>query len=139
MKLQIRHPHPLPPALAFRRWRDELVQRAAGLPHVRTLHEPERREDGEKLFRVVECCLDLEVPLVARPFLPKDALLLELAEQLDERALACTWTLRSRGLPQEAVRASGLLRFDDGLLLVEGEALVDPGVRPQIPPALARR
>lgn len=138
MKFQFRHSHPLTAELAFRRWCDELVERAAELPHVRTLRERERDRSDGRIRRVVECVLDVEVPLVARPFLPRDALVLELAEELDERELACRWRLCSRGLSPQAVRAAGLLLFQGRQLLVEGEALVDPKALPQIPSPLAR-
>ena len=124
----------LNPSHAYRRWRDELVHRAGRLPHVRQLRERERTE----LRRLLEWALELEIPLVARAFVPNEALVLELAEEWDEDALGCNWALRSRGLPQEAACASGVLRFDVTGLRVTGDVTVDLSALPNLPPALAR-
>ena len=124
----------LHPSHAFRRWRDEIVHRAASLPNVRRLRERERTE----LRRLLEWALDVEIPLVARAFVPSDALVLELDEQWDDQAPGCAWQLRSRGLPEGAACANGLLRFDDTGLLVTGDVTVDLAAVPHLPPALAR-
>lgn len=124
----------LHPTHAFRRWRDEIVERAAHIPHVHRLRERERTE----LRRLLEWAIDLEVPLLARAFVPSDALVLELDEQWDEPALACAWSLRSRGLPEQAACANGSLRFDATGLLVTGDVTVDLAALPRVPPALAK-
>lgn len=146
MKVEVREPlRGLEAEQAFGRWRDELALRAAGIPHVKQLFERERGHHGDgRLRRVIEWALDVEVPLLARPFVPRDALVLELEEFFEEPSLGCEWTLRSRGVAECAACARGTLRFAEdpaagcSLLTVAGDVAVDLCQVPQLPNALAR-
>ncbi|WP_373048945.1 hypothetical protein [Vulgatibacter sp.] len=135
MKLRVHERLPgLHPLHAWHRWRDELVHRAARIPKVRGLRERERA-DGSRLL---EGAVDVEIPLMARAFVPRDALVVELLEQWDEERVGCVWILRSRGFSAEAASAAGELTFRDDGLLVEGEVRVDLCALPQLPSGLAK-
>lgn len=138
MRLEVRERlFDLAPRHAYHRWRDEIVRRAARLAMVRDLREFERATIDGRLRRRLQWALEFEIPLVARAFVPEDALLFELAEAWDEERLDCAWSLRSLGVPADAVGATGRMAFSEGGLLVEGEVQVDPAAMPQMARATA--
>lgn len=124
MNLEIREPLPsLEPGEALRRWRDELPLLAHDLPYLESLHETCRALRGDRFERHLVFTLDVDLPPLARPFLPKEALTLELAEDLDVET--GSWSLHSRGVSKEAAAASGRLAF---LPTKGGSELVAEGV-----------
>ena len=134
--------HGLHPRHAFLRWRDEIVRRAAAIPLVRDVRERNRAATETRLRRELEWALVVDLPLMARALVPPDALSFALAEEWDEETLACSWSLRSLGLPEGAASARGAMRFADTGLLVDGEVTIDPASVPPVArgttPALAQ-
>ena len=107
-----------------RRWKLELVVRAHSIPHLHSLHELDQRPDSRTLL----WSLALELPLIARALVPRDALRLRLEERFTDGE--SEFLLHSMGLPQQAAVARGMLRFVDegrgGRFQVQGRLHVDP-------------
>lgn len=136
MKIEVREPLPsLTPEEAFRRWREELPSRAGTLPPLEILEVREGRSDTGERERHLVFSLALKLSPLARNFLPRDTLTLELAEAFG--AEGTTWSLHSLGLSPRAAMAGGTLAFrqrgSGSELVADGSLRVDLGAIPQLP------